>query len=236
MTQISSNAGDSEIFSPSASMRQTELAGQHWNRSKSEALAKSEGISLNDEQWAVLVYLRRYYLEHGLPRHARTTASALDQHFSAQGGNKYLYRLFAGGPVTQGSRLANLRTPADATDGSFGNSYGNTRLHDGCSGETAKQINREVGNMSDMRFSQVQGAQYKGGTGEKPGDKSAALAEVRDGCDSGQKTPEGTAPARRDESDRQAIERGEDEGMMVPHSMNPGLHKKGQRANAVTER
>jgi tRNA 2-thiouridine synthesizing protein E len=123
MTQFINNAQDSETFSLYADIRRAELRDQRWNRNKSVDLAKREGISLNDEHWAVIVYLRSYYLEHGLPRFARTTARALKRQFSAQGGYKYLYQLFAGGPVTQGSRLANLRLPANATDASFGTSY-----------------------------------------------------------------------------------------------------------------
>ena len=123
MTQFINNAQDSETFSLYADIRRAELRDQRWNRNKSVDLAKREGISLNDEHWAVIVYLRSYYLEHGLPRFARTTARGLKQQFSAQGGYKYLYQLFAGGPVTQGSRLANLRLPANATDASSGTSY-----------------------------------------------------------------------------------------------------------------
>jgi len=103
--------------------RSTEMADQHWDRTKSVALAQSEGIALNDEHWAVIVFLREYYLEHGLPTNARTTARALNEKFSDQGGNKYLRRLFNDGPVTQGSRIGNLRTPAYAIDPSFGTSY-----------------------------------------------------------------------------------------------------------------
>jgi tRNA 2-thiouridine synthesizing protein E len=100
-----------------------ELIDQDWNRGKSSDLARNEGIDLTDRHWDVIVYLRRQYLLRGLPRFARTTARALNKRFAAQGGNRYLFRLFAGGPVTQGSRLANLRTPANATDVSFGTSY-----------------------------------------------------------------------------------------------------------------
>ena len=114
---------ESENFSQLASTRLTELNNQHWGRDKSEALAELEGIHLNDEHWAVIAYLRNLYLQNGLPRFARTTARALDKKFAILGGNKYLYRLFAGGPVVQGSRLANLRTPANASDLSFGSSY-----------------------------------------------------------------------------------------------------------------
>jgi tRNA 2-thiouridine synthesizing protein E len=123
MTQFTNNAQDSETASQYASIRRAELTDQRWNRIKSAGLAKNEGMSLSDAHWMVLVYLRTYYLEYGLPRFARTTARALNKRFAAQGGNKYLYGLFAGGPVTQGSRLANLRTPANATDLSFGTSY-----------------------------------------------------------------------------------------------------------------
>jgi tRNA 2-thiouridine synthesizing protein E len=123
MTQFVSNAQDSETFSLYVDIRQAELNAQDWDREKSAHLAQNEGISLNDEHWAVIAYLRDSYIESGLPRFARTTARALNRQFSAQGGSKYLYGLFAGGPVTQGSRLANLRTPANATDVSFGTSY-----------------------------------------------------------------------------------------------------------------
>jgi tRNA 2-thiouridine synthesizing protein E len=123
MTQFTTYALDSETSSQHKSVRRAELNDQHWNRTKSSLLAKKEGMSLSDEQWDVITYLRGYYLKQGLPRFARTTARVLNKHYSSQGGNKYLRRLFAGGPVTQGSRLANLRTPANATDSAYGFSY-----------------------------------------------------------------------------------------------------------------
>lgn len=123
MTQHTLDPHETETSSSSIADRSKELADQRWDRSKSVALAKSEGIDLNDEHWAVIVFMRKYYLEHGLPINARTTARALNKNFSGQGGNKYLRRLFNGGPVSQGSRLANLRNPANATDPSFGTSY-----------------------------------------------------------------------------------------------------------------
>jgi tRNA 2-thiouridine synthesizing protein E len=123
MTQFINNAQDSETSSQYAGIRLAELIDQGWSRDKSAKLAMREGISLTDQHWDVIAYMRKQYLEHGLPRFARTTARALNKQFAAQGGKKYLYSLFAGGPVTQGSRLASLRTPANATDVSFGTSY-----------------------------------------------------------------------------------------------------------------
>jgi len=104
-------------------LRHTELAEQDWDRARSKALAEAEGLTFSDRHWQVIVFLRKYYLAHGLPINARTTAKALNFHFSAAGGSRYLRRLFSEGPVSQGSRLANLRTPAFATDASFGTSY-----------------------------------------------------------------------------------------------------------------
>lgn len=123
MKQYTAAPQETETSGIHTSDRLAELAGQRWDRNKSLALAKIEGIDFNDEHWAVIVFLRKFYLEHGLPTTARTTARALNKEFSDQGGNKYLHRLFRGGPVVQGSRLANLRTPAYATDVSFGISY-----------------------------------------------------------------------------------------------------------------
>lgn len=123
MNQFTSNPQDSETAGRGIGQRFTELADQSWTRGKSRALAQNEGVDLNDEQWAVIVFLRKHYLHQGLPIHARITAKALNENFTSLGGNKYLHRLFSGGPVTQGSRFANLRTPAYATDPSFGSSY-----------------------------------------------------------------------------------------------------------------
>ena len=123
MTQFTQNSQDTETSSQHAGIRLAELIDQNWSRKKSTRLAMREGISLTDQHWHVIDYLRKLYLKNGLPRFARTTARVLNRQFAVQGGSKYLYSLFAGGPVTQGSRLANLRTPANATDVSFGTSY-----------------------------------------------------------------------------------------------------------------
>ncbi len=123
MKQITADPQDTETSGNHFSDRLAELSDQHWDRRKSKALAKREGIDFNDEHWEVIVFLRKYFLEHGLPITARITARALNKNFSGQGGNKYLHRLFSDGPVVQGSRLAILRTPAYATDVSFGTSY-----------------------------------------------------------------------------------------------------------------
>ena len=50
----------------------------------------------------------------------RELHDALDEKFHRQGGIRHLYRLFPGGPVAQGCRIAGLKAPAGATDKGFG--------------------------------------------------------------------------------------------------------------------
>jgi tRNA 2-thiouridine synthesizing protein E len=123
MNQYKINALDAELSSQHTSVRVTELSDQLWDRKQSIDMASREDIKLSDEHWDVIVFLRDYYIENGLPRFARTTSRTLNKRFLSQGGSKYLYSLFSGGPVTQGSRIANLPTPACATDVSFGTCY-----------------------------------------------------------------------------------------------------------------
>jgi tRNA 2-thiouridine synthesizing protein E len=113
----------SDTSNESISIRLKELNDQNWNQRISTELAKNEGIVLSNKHLDVILYLRSYYLEFGLPRFARTTAKALNRHFAIQGGSKYLHSLFNDGPVTQGSRLANIPVPDSASDIAFGTSF-----------------------------------------------------------------------------------------------------------------
>ena len=123
MTQHLINAFTTESASHLRNIRCAELKKQHWNRAKSQLLADNEDIILTDAHWAVLKFLRKNYIAEGLPTHARYLSASLHKGFSAEGGNKYLRVLFPGGPITQGSRFANLPTPSDAVDTSFGSCY-----------------------------------------------------------------------------------------------------------------
>jgi TusE/DsrC/DsvC family sulfur relay protein len=92
----------------------------HWNRSNAVESAALEGITLDKEHWTAIIFLRRYYLEHGWPTHPHVLVRELDKAFSADGGTRYLYRLFPQGPLAQGTRIAGLPVPANVTDESFG--------------------------------------------------------------------------------------------------------------------
>lgn len=90
-----------------------------WSRDRAEAAAKADDLELTDDHWAVIGALQRYFAEHQHPN-VRVLHDALGERFHAQGGLKYLYGIFPGGPVAQGCRFAGLRAPAGAVDKSFG--------------------------------------------------------------------------------------------------------------------
>jgi sulfur relay (sulfurtransferase) DsrC/TusE family protein len=123
MTQYTVNGQDIEKSSQDIDVQAEKLDTQNFNRKTSLAPTKSGGITLSDDRLAVIMYLRKHYLELGPPIDPQLLARELDKKFFIQGGYKYLRLLFACGPVTQGSSLANLRIPEKATDNSLGICY-----------------------------------------------------------------------------------------------------------------
>lgn len=93
-----------------------------WTPGVARLRAQQEGLNLSPDHWEAIHALQEYFArnaeEHGI--HGRALHDALDEHFHARGGIKFLYRIFPGGPVAQGCRLAGLKAPAIAVDRSFG--------------------------------------------------------------------------------------------------------------------
>ncbi|HQT00359.1 MAG TPA: TusE/DsrC/DsvC family sulfur relay protein [Thiobacillus sp.] len=93
-----------------------------WTRADAERIARDEGLSLTADHWDVVRALHHYYARHQDlgPISLRDLHDALDEHFHAQGGLKFLYTLFPAGPIAQSCRLAGLKAPFIATDRGFG--------------------------------------------------------------------------------------------------------------------
>ena len=92
----------------------------HWNEDMARQAAQEEGLELSEAHLDVICYLRDHFAECGPEANARTLLRNMAEAYVEQGGNKYLYKLFPRGPVTQGCRLAGLPTPANNLDLSFG--------------------------------------------------------------------------------------------------------------------
>jgi tRNA 2-thiouridine synthesizing protein E len=109
---------DTDIDSQRRSRRQREL--DNWSLEKGRRIAAAEGIELDSTRLEVIHCLREYYKAHGLAENGRELGDMLDARFAAQGGRKYLRRLFPEGPVTQGMKIAGLPVPAWSEDEGFG--------------------------------------------------------------------------------------------------------------------
>lgn len=114
---------DNDPDTSSSRKEDREIQLQDWNQNKGLEVAKEIGLEMTDEHWAVVDYLRERYLEQGDSERAREVAKELESVFSEKGGGKFLRKLFSGGPVTQGSKVAGLPVPAYSQDMSFGTTY-----------------------------------------------------------------------------------------------------------------
>ena len=73
-------------------------------------IAQEEGITLTDDHWAVIRYLRDQFREHGHTPNYRSMLKDLAERMP-QHDSKMLYDLFPGGPAKQGVRVAGLPKP-----------------------------------------------------------------------------------------------------------------------------
>lgn len=81
-----------------------------WSEEFAEAEAAREGLTLTDEHWQIIRFLREYYQEHGVQPQVRVMIRHFTQLWGPErGSNHYLHELFPiGGPQKQGNRLAGL--------------------------------------------------------------------------------------------------------------------------------
>lgn len=92
-----------------------------WSREAGLRAARDMALKLTEEHWQVVCALQEFYARHEEGHiNVRELHDALDEFFHPEGGIKYLYRLFPGGPIAQGCRLAGLTPPAGAVDKGFG--------------------------------------------------------------------------------------------------------------------
>jgi len=106
---------------PAGRTPQFPFAPANWDQGDAAALAREEGLELGPDHFEMLAALQAYFAGHDKPDlNMRELHDALDERFHTRGGMKFLYRLFPGGPVAQGCRLAGLPVPAGAVNPSFG--------------------------------------------------------------------------------------------------------------------
>jgi tRNA 2-thiouridine synthesizing protein E len=96
-------------------------APEGWTQEQATSKAAEDGLSVSSGHWDLVRALHEFYSRHDEPRvNSRELHDALEERFHSNGGMKYLYELFPGGPVTQGCRLAGLEPPGGGADTGFG--------------------------------------------------------------------------------------------------------------------
>lgn len=83
-----------------------------WSPELAEILATEETITLTDEHWMVINFVREFYQKFNTSPAIRMLVKALTQEYGEEKGNsRYLYRLFPKGPAKQASKIAGLPKP-----------------------------------------------------------------------------------------------------------------------------
>ena len=93
-------------------------APEGWTQDEADNRASEEGLETVADHWDVVRALHEFFArQEGPSINSRELHDALEERFHARGGMKYLFKLFPGGPVTQGCRIAGLEAPAGADKG-----------------------------------------------------------------------------------------------------------------------
>ncbi|PLX38593.1 MAG: sulfite reductase subunit gamma [Hyphomicrobiales bacterium] len=84
-----------------------------WNEEVAEVFAAEENLTLTDEHWAVLLFMRAYLDEHGIAADARFTfrflAARHDE--SERAARQRFFTLFPYGYVKQACKISGMRQP-----------------------------------------------------------------------------------------------------------------------------
>ena len=82
-----------------------------WSEGFALAQAAVEGLTLTDEHWAVIWFIRQHHEERGVQAQVRDMIRHFREIWEPErGNNHYLHDLFPmGGPQKQGNRIAGIR-------------------------------------------------------------------------------------------------------------------------------
>lgn len=83
-----------------------------WNEDVGNFLAQQEGVTMTDQHWEVINFLRDYYNEFQIAPAVRVLTKAIGKKLGPEKGNsQYLYELFPYGPAKQACKIAGLPKP-----------------------------------------------------------------------------------------------------------------------------
>jgi tRNA 2-thiouridine synthesizing protein E len=81
-----------------------------WNETIAQALAQEEQITLNDDHWDAIRFMREYFEEHQIAADARFVIKHLGERYGRE-AQKKLFELFPYGYVKQACKIAGMKRP-----------------------------------------------------------------------------------------------------------------------------
>jgi len=86
---------------------------EEWGRDIAAFFAEEEGITLGEEHWAVVDFMRAYLDEHAIAPDARFVFAFLAERHgeTAKAGRRRFFELFPYGYVQQACKIAGMRQP-----------------------------------------------------------------------------------------------------------------------------
>ncbi|MFT5162357.1 MAG: tRNA 2-thiouridine synthesizing protein E [Alteromonadaceae bacterium] len=86
---------------------------EDWSEAIAIHIATLENITMSDNHWEVVHFVRHFYKEYKTSPAIRMLVKAMAKQLGEDKGNsKYLYKLFPKGPAKQATRIAGLPKPA----------------------------------------------------------------------------------------------------------------------------
>ncbi len=86
-----------------------------WTEEIARKFAEKEGVTLTDEHWAVIHFMREYWQEHQIAPDVRRTTKFVTEIMGA--GRNRLYELFPYEYAQQACRIAGMKKPRAWTTG-----------------------------------------------------------------------------------------------------------------------
>jgi len=84
-----------------------------WSKELALVIATQENITLSEQHWEVINFVRDFYLEYNTSPAIRMLVKAMVKALGEDKGNSlYLYKLFPKGPAKQATKIAGLPKPA----------------------------------------------------------------------------------------------------------------------------
>ncbi|KTG20723.1 sulfur relay protein TusE [Pseudoalteromonas sp. XI10] len=89
------------------------LDSSDWCEELAPIIAEQENITLSEQHWEVVHFVRDFYVEYNTSPAIRMLVKAMAQKLGEEKGNSmYLYKLFPKGPAKQATKIAGLPKPA----------------------------------------------------------------------------------------------------------------------------